>query len=80
MAVRIVAKERCMSKSDSRRIAVLGAGPIGLESALYARRLGFAVTVYERGQVADAVRRLGHVRPVQPVWLEFDAIRSGDSG
>jgi thioredoxin reductase len=55
-----------MAKAESRRIAVLGAGPIGLEAALYARHLGFAVTVYERGQVADSLRRWGHVRLFSP--------------
>jgi thioredoxin reductase len=55
-----------MAKAESRRIAVLGAGPIGLEAALYGRHLGFAVTVYERGQVADSLRRWGHVRLFSP--------------
>ena len=34
------------------RIAIVGAGPIGLEAALYARFLGYDVTVYERDRVA----------------------------
>ena len=55
-----------MTKSDSRRIAVLGAGPIGLEAALYARQLGFTVTVYERGQIANSMRHWGHVRLFSP--------------
>ena len=38
-------------------IAVLGAGPIGLEAALYGRFLGYAVNVYERGRVGDNLRR-----------------------
>src|SRR5579859_1560082 len=58
-----------MAKSDSRRIAILGAGPIGLEAALYARSLGFAVTVYERGVVGDSVRRWGHVRLFSPFGM-----------
>jgi hypothetical protein len=58
-----------MPKSDSRRIAILGAGPIGLEAALYARSLGFPVTVYERGQIGDAVRRWGHVRLFSPFGM-----------
>jgi thioredoxin reductase len=55
-----------MPKSDPRRVAILGAGPVGLEAALYARALGFPVAVYERGQVGDAVRRWGHVRLFTP--------------
>ncbi len=51
-----------MAKSTAARLAVLGAGPIGLEAALYARNLGWPVTVYERGQAAEAVRHWGHVQ------------------
>src|SRR5262249_45393988 len=58
-----------MPKSDPRRVAILGAGPVGLEAALYARTLGFTVTVYERGQVGDAVRRWGHVRLFSPFGM-----------
>lgn len=47
-------------------IAVLGAGPIGLEAALYARYLGYSVAIYERGRVAEHVRRFGHVRMFTP--------------
>jgi hypothetical protein len=43
-------------------IAVLGAGPIGLEAALYARYLGYNVNIYERGSAGENVRRWGHVR------------------
>src|ERR1700722_9204267 len=53
-------------KSETRRIAVLGAGPIGIEAALYARHLGFPVTIYERGQIGEHVRRWGHVRLFTP--------------
>jgi thioredoxin reductase len=58
-----------MPKSDSPRIAVLGAGPIGLEAALYARSLKLAVTVYERGQVGEYLRRWGHVRLFSPFGI-----------
>jgi thioredoxin reductase len=43
-------------------IAVLGAGPIGLEAALYARFLGYSVVIYEQGEVAEHLRRAGHLR------------------
>jgi thioredoxin reductase len=55
-----------MPKTDTSRIAVLGAGPIGLEAALYARSLNLPVTVYERGQVGEYLRRWGHVRLFSP--------------
>jgi hypothetical protein len=35
-----------------KHMAILGAGPIGIEAALYARALGLDVTVYDRGAVA----------------------------
>ncbi len=47
-------------------IAVLGAGPIGLEAALYGRFLGYTVNVYERGRVGDNLRRFGQVRLFSP--------------
>lgn len=48
------------------RIAILGAGPIGLEAALYAKALGCPVTVYESGQIAEQVNRWGHVSMFTP--------------
>src|SRR5262245_49299352 len=58
-----------MTKSETRRIAILGAGPIGLEAALYARRLGFPVTVYERGQIGQYWRSWGHIRLFSPFGM-----------
>ena len=55
-----------MPKPDSPRIAVLGAGPIGLEAALYARSLGLPVQVFERGRVGEYLHRWGHVRLFTP--------------
>src|SRR5262245_4355684 len=55
-----------MPKSDSPRIAILGAGPIGLEAALYARMLRLPVTVYERGRVGEHLHRWGHVTLFSP--------------
>ena len=49
-----------------QRIAVLGAGPVGLEAALYARKLGHRVHVYERGQVGDHLRQFAHLRWFTP--------------
>src|SRR3954462_6310140 len=48
-------QEVCVPKPDVPRIAVLGAGPVGLEAALYARALSLPVAVYERGRVAEHV-------------------------
>lgn len=38
-----------MDDDEQPRIAILGAGPIGLEAALYARYLGYPTAVLERG-------------------------------
>jgi thioredoxin reductase len=51
------------------RIAVLGAGPVGLEAALTARALGFPVTLYERGRVAEYVQRWGHLKLFTPFGM-----------
>lgn len=55
-----------MAKNASPRIAILGAGPIGLEAALYARSLQLPVTVYERNRVGEHLNRWGHVRLFSP--------------
>ena len=58
-----------MAIDTPAKIAVLGAGPVGLEAALYARYLGYDVDVYERGDVAENVARWGHVRLFTP-WRQ----------
>lgn len=52
-----------------RRVTIIGAGPIGLEAALYARQRGFRVTVLERGTVGSNVRLWGHVRLFSPLAM-----------
>jgi hypothetical protein len=63
-----------MAMDTPAKIAVLGAGPIGLEAALYARFLGYDVEVFERGEVADSVRRWGHVRMFTPFGLNRSSL------
>jgi thioredoxin reductase len=55
-----------MPRSGPVRVAVVGAGPIGLEAALYARASGCSVALYDRGNIAEHVRRWGHVRLFTP--------------
>ncbi|MCI0681708.1 MAG: NAD(P)/FAD-dependent oxidoreductase [Gemmataceae bacterium] len=55
-----------MARSDAPRLAILGAGPIGLEAGLYARKLDLPFTVYERGRVGEHMLRWGHVRLFSP--------------
>ncbi len=60
------------------RCAVLGAGPIGLEAALYAATLGLDVTVYERGEeIAPNVRDWGHVTMFSPFGMNYSPLGAG---
>ncbi|MEX0935594.1 MAG: NAD-binding protein [Gemmatimonadota bacterium] len=55
------------SSGPRLRVAVLGAGPIGLEAALAANESGYGVTIYEAGsRPAAHVRDWGHVRLFSP--------------
>ncbi len=59
-----------MSDDTLPRIAVLGAGPMGLEATLYARYLGYPVQLIERGPTAAAnVLAWGHVELFTPFRL-----------
>ncbi|MGE5178968.1 MAG: hypothetical protein ACM3PF_07760 [Bacteroidota bacterium] len=51
----------------SARLAVIGAGPIGLEAALAASDAGFDVQVYESGSVGAQLARFGDV----PLFTPF---------
>jgi hypothetical protein len=55
------------------RIAILGAGPIGLEAALAATQAGADVTLFERGMPAANVRACGHVRMFSPWRMNVSA-------
>jgi thioredoxin reductase len=58
-----------MAVDTPAKIAILGAGPIGLEAALYARFLGYDVVLYEADEVAGSIRRWGHVRMFTPFGI-----------
>ncbi len=63
-----------MAKKDAPRIAILGAGPIGLEAALYARTHALPVTLYERGRVGEHLHRWGHVRLFSPFGMNSTSL------
>lgn len=50
----------------AKKIAIIGGGPIGLESALYARQLGFDVDLFEKNQVGSHILSWGHVTLFSP--------------
>ena len=50
-------------------LAIIGAGPIGLEAAALALELGFDPHVFERGEVGAHVQAWGHVRMFTPWWM-----------
>jgi len=61
-----------MSKS---RITIIGAGPIGLETALYATELGFEVTLLEQHNVvAGNILNWGHVRLFSPFEMNHSPL------
>ena len=55
-----------MEESKRRRVAILGAGPVGVEAALSAREQGFDVKLFERGEVGEHVKHWGHVQLFSP--------------
>ena len=63
-----------MAVDTPAKIAVLGAGPVGLEAALYARFLGYEVVVLDRGQVCEHVLRWGHLRMVTPLAMNHSLL------
>ena len=58
-----------MSRIVRPRLAILGAGPLGLEAALAAAHLQLPFAVYVRGQVGQSLRQWGHVRLFTPFAL-----------
>ena len=57
----------------TRRLVVVGAGPMGLEAALLAGERGFDVTVLERDRVGESLRRWGGTRFFSPFGMNLSA-------
>ena len=53
-------------KVPSKKIAIIGAGPVGLECAVYGACLGHDVRLFERGRLGDHMRQWGHTRLFSP--------------
>ena len=58
----------------SQKIAIVGAGPIGLEAALYASELGYEVEVFEQGEVGTNILDWGHVRLFTPFKMNHSSL------
>ncbi|GAA4426708.1 NAD(P)-binding domain-containing protein [Bremerella cremea] len=56
-----------MAVDTPARVIVVGAGPIGIEAALYARFLGYEVIVFDSGEVGANLQKWGHV----PLFTPF---------
>src|SRR5438477_443195 len=63
-----------MARTDSPRLAILGAGPIGVEAALYAAMLKLPFTLYERGRVGEHLQQWGHVRLFSPFGMNVTSL------
>ncbi len=59
-----------MALDTPARIAIIGAGPMGLEAALYARFLGYDVDLYEQTDVAAAIRAVADQR-MPTAWIHW---------
>ena len=55
-----------MAIDTPAHIIIIGAGPIGLETALYARYLGYQVTLIEKGEVCQHVLQWQHINMFSP--------------
>jgi hypothetical protein len=55
-----------MPETSPHSLAIVGAGPVGLEAAALATELGFDVHVFERGEVGDHLLAWGQVAMFTP--------------
>ena len=60
--------------SRPKDIAIVGAGPIGLEAALYAEALGHRAVVYERLEAGANISRWGFLELFSPWSLNSSAL------
>jgi thioredoxin reductase len=55
--------------ASTPRLAILGAGPIGLEAGLYARQLKLPFIIFEQGRIGEHVWRWGHCKLFSPFGM-----------
>jgi thioredoxin reductase len=68
MQAKVIAENetKFMAIDTPAHIIIIGAGPIGLETALYARYLGYQVTLIEKGDVCQHVLQWQHISMFSP--------------
>lgn len=62
-----------MASTKPRRAVVIGAGPMGLETALHLIDRGFETTVLEAGRVGEHIRQWGHIRMFSPLAMNLSS-------
>lgn len=60
--------------NQQKTVTIIGAGPIGLEAALYAQAAGYKVRVLEKGEIANHVRQWGHVTLFSPFSMNHSEL------
>ena len=60
--------------TNKKRALVIGAGPMGLETALRAIEKGFETIVLEAGQIGENIRRWGHIRMFSPFRMNLSPL------
>lgn len=62
------------NKTLAGQITIIGAGPIGIEAALYAKNLGYNALILERKEVAHNIRQWKHVTFFSPFGMNYSAL------
>jgi thioredoxin reductase len=57
--------------SNKKRALIIGAGPMGFETALRALDRGFEVTMLEAGRIGENIRRWQHIRFFSPFGMNI---------
>ncbi len=60
-----------LTTATKKRAVVIGAGPIGFETALRALDRGFEVTMFEAGRIGENIRQWQHVRFFSPFGMNI---------
>jgi len=62
-----------LATSTRKRAVVIGAGPMGLETALRLIERGYDTTIFERGCVGENIRQWSHLRLFSPLGMNLTA-------